>query len=271
MAAQTRYTFPPVGRCIYCGSTTRLSEEHIIPYSLNGHLVLPKASCAKCAETINRFEQFCTRTTYFPLRQEFKLKSRRKKKNRPNCIRMKIVRDGQIETVDVLDSEYPKSHFRFYVPPPGILRGVTPAKDIDFDLRIRWKASEAVRLTKQLNLDKKTLALNMANRIDPDAFFLLLAKIAHGYAVARFGIDSFKHRLPALILNKQTSDTLPYLIGCDPKPAEPNNYLHVLEFGWISLHDVIYCRVAIQLFAMLGSPRYLVIVGEDFTNEVRFT
>jgi HNH endonuclease len=68
------YTFPAVGRCIYCGSTDLLSEEHIIPYSLSGHYVLPEASCDKCAKTINRFEQFSTRTTYFPLAAALEIK-----------------------------------------------------------------------------------------------------------------------------------------------------------------------------------------------------
>ena len=44
-----------VGQCIYCGSEP-IGEEHIIPQGVGGTLVLGKASCGDCEETINRFE-----------------------------------------------------------------------------------------------------------------------------------------------------------------------------------------------------------------------
>src|SRR4051794_2543668 len=53
-------TYPPVGRCIYCGETKlprgvlRFGNEHIIPLALGGNLVLPEASCRECEKIINR-------------------------------------------------------------------------------------------------------------------------------------------------------------------------------------------------------------------------
>jgi 5-methylcytosine-specific restriction endonuclease McrA len=38
-----------VGRCIYCGSSDSLQKEHVIPLALQGHLVLARASCPRCA------------------------------------------------------------------------------------------------------------------------------------------------------------------------------------------------------------------------------
>ncbi len=49
--ASPAHVFDPVGRCIYCGRgpDAKLTKEHIIPYGLNGHLILPAASCEICA------------------------------------------------------------------------------------------------------------------------------------------------------------------------------------------------------------------------------
>ena len=37
-----------VGRCIYCDSTERLTDEHVIPEGLKGNLILREASCVPC-------------------------------------------------------------------------------------------------------------------------------------------------------------------------------------------------------------------------------
>ncbi len=47
----------PVGRCICCGRARpemALEEEHIIPLAINGGLILPDASCRRCAESSTR-------------------------------------------------------------------------------------------------------------------------------------------------------------------------------------------------------------------------
>jgi 5-methylcytosine-specific restriction endonuclease McrA len=39
--------FKRIGVCIYCrDAASDLSDEHIVPYALNGNWILPKASCA---------------------------------------------------------------------------------------------------------------------------------------------------------------------------------------------------------------------------------
>ena len=106
--------------------------------------------------------------------------------------------------------------------------------------------------------------------IDPSAFMLLLGKIAHGFAVVKFGIDSFRHRLPPLLLNKTTTDTLPYLIGGDERRLASSNHLHEIGYGIVEIRGVIYHLVTVRLFAFLGYPSYTVVVGEDLTNKARF-
>lgn len=46
-----------VGKCIYCRkSDVPLSDEHIIPYGLNGNEVLLDASCNECNKITSAFE-----------------------------------------------------------------------------------------------------------------------------------------------------------------------------------------------------------------------
>jgi hypothetical protein len=55
-----RRTYSAVDQCIYGGSSASsqvaLTNEHIIPLSLGGNLIPPKASCFRCLKHINRFE-----------------------------------------------------------------------------------------------------------------------------------------------------------------------------------------------------------------------
>ena len=45
----------PINQCIYCGiKDVELSDEHIVPFALNGNLVIPKSSCEKCQKIINK-------------------------------------------------------------------------------------------------------------------------------------------------------------------------------------------------------------------------
>ncbi len=46
-----------IGYCIYCLKTNcELSDEHVVPFSLGGDVLLPKASCSKCATITSQFE-----------------------------------------------------------------------------------------------------------------------------------------------------------------------------------------------------------------------
>jgi hypothetical protein len=98
-------------------------------------------------------------------------------------------------------------------------------------------------------------------RVGPLDFARTLAKIAYAYAIARYGFDSFEPLCLPLILGK--SARAPYLIGSDgtPTPDQPS-VLHDLHR--LDAHregEAPFLGVSIRLFAMLGMPRYHVILG----------
>jgi hypothetical protein len=91
----------------------------------------------------------------------------------------------------------------------------------------------------------------------------MLAKIAHSFAVAKYGMDSFAPLLLDLI--KCQTDIAPYFVG--------GEFMEDLPKQSTVLHDVFRndCRrddgptffgVSIRLFAFMGMPRYHVIVGQ---------
>src|SRR5260221_6243188 len=49
-------SFQTIGRCIYCGSNSRLSKEHILAANLGGREVLYKASCEGCRVKTSKIE-----------------------------------------------------------------------------------------------------------------------------------------------------------------------------------------------------------------------
>lgn len=57
-----------IGICIYCRVTENLTDEHAVPESLNGDIILEKASCRACATITGKFEGRYTGDTLRPAR-----------------------------------------------------------------------------------------------------------------------------------------------------------------------------------------------------------
>lgn len=79
----------PVGKCIYCNQTEDLTDEHVVPFALGGRLVLPDASCKKCAKITSAFEAKVLRGFMLEARAVGKFPTRRPKE-RPTTIPLTI-------------------------------------------------------------------------------------------------------------------------------------------------------------------------------------
>ncbi len=82
-----------VGRCIYCGATEGLQDEHPIPFGLAGRHVLHDASCASCAAKTSRWEGLVLRGSLLPFRTILGLPTRRPS-GRPTSFPARVKRDG---------------------------------------------------------------------------------------------------------------------------------------------------------------------------------
>ena len=255
--------YPKVGRCIYCGvDDVELTDEHIIPLGLGGNWILPKSSCKSCATITGKLEQFCLRPMLGNLRIRLNLPTRRPK-DRPTELPIEFIRiNGQRETEIVRAHEAPFVCLGYRFPAPGILRGAIPAQDYEDGELIAKFINEGA--SKYMSPEGQKVKIGTINILE---FTRMLAKIAHSYAVAEFGLDVFTPFLPDLILGKST--ITPYLVGGDKSDApllDSEPALHHVYWQDCLVNGVQYILVAIRLFAIFGMPRYHAVVGKSYKN-----
>lgn len=65
--------------CIYCGSSSDLTDEHLIPYGAGGNFLYRNASCKNCAKTTSEIEREVLREVLLFARSYLGIQSRRKK------------------------------------------------------------------------------------------------------------------------------------------------------------------------------------------------
>lgn len=231
--------YPPVEQCIYCGSKDGLSDEHIIPYGINGSIILSESSCESCSKITKIFEQRLLKGMFAPIRYKAKLRTRRPKE-RPKSIKtISKCQDGSIKHLEIPTEKFPGILFGLRLPPPGILEPCNNPK-----IEILLKCDEDL---KPLLLNGEKIKLFTVFSTD---FYQLLAKIAHGFAVAELGIDGFHPMLTDLILG--LSNNFLYFIGGDGgmqnDDFEKGRIIHQRALREAYKDGVWYVVVCVKLF-----------------------
>jgi hypothetical protein len=71
------------GACIYCGARcVALSEEHVVPLSLEGQHILEGASCGRCRDITSRFEGDVAHVMWGDARNSYNVRSRKRSKRK---------------------------------------------------------------------------------------------------------------------------------------------------------------------------------------------
>jgi hypothetical protein len=177
--------YAPVGRCIYCGDTVRLQDEHIIPEALGGRVVLPDASCPKCADVTSRFERIVARDMYWALRMKLGIQGKRhRRRERPTHWPGKISDGTSIKDVKIEIGNLPMVYMAIEMPPAGIIIG-EPPRDTSPELKLHLKGvpAEVEQLLSEFDAGRWAFE----HIWDWSAFNKLLAKIAHAYVVGLVG------------------------------------------------------------------------------------
>jgi hypothetical protein len=245
-------TYPPVGRCIYCGSTESLTDEHIIPVALNGTGILPKSSCVPCATITGAFEQRVLRGVLWPLRVATKMKSRSKHKDAPRSRLIEVTdAEGSNSTKEVGFGETP-----FTVTFPMLSK---PGKD--YVQGVQWKGGIAYTIggsVDDLPAKHQARKVSWSETIDPVAFALMIAKVAYATAVAQGATFIGRpYVIPAIL--GETDDIGRWVITL-PKPFETHTeHLHRVSFIGSQEPDLLVADV--QLWSNYGTPHYGVILG----------
>lgn len=182
-----------IGKCIYCGVAEKLFDEHIFPYGLGGGYVLRKASCQKCANITSQFERNVLKYSFGPARAVLNLPTRRK---HPENFSLKIIKkSGEEEIIEISTKQYVDLKiFPIFSPPSYFINRDSPNTIEDW--LITGKNAKSLKnlldsLYKKYGAQKISLEL-LCNPFD---FARMIAKIAYGFSVAKFGLSKIKKKL----------------------------------------------------------------------------
>ena len=243
--------------CIYCGalvyapdSKRRLAEEHIIPYGLNGNIVIPRASCRRCERITGRSEQLLLKGSLLGCRSLLGLRTR-SPKERPKALPLFDPRTTPNKKVMIPIEDYPVSLLFLMLPAPGLIRSTPP----EYRLWHRFLGDDKSKVLAS----RYGLPQWATSSLDSGAQLRILAKIAHSFAAGTFGINAFDAQLPRFIIGDEKQEPFDYVGGSlDDEPSSQN--LHEVSMDLENGRDGLMI-VRVRLFASLGAPTYRVIVG----------
>lgn len=250
--------FSPVGKCIYCGRTDKLSDEHIIPYGLGGRSVLPKSSCSACAKVTGKFEQDVLRGPLRPVRIWYELQSRTKHKDAPATKPIDVLTsDGASRRVDVgfadspLVCAFPIFALPALLDPKGYTSGV----------RVNELHSYAFGPTpEQTTREMGAQSISWTEKLNLPSFARMLAKICYAGCVAQGGLAMFEGEPTVAPSILGRNDDIGRWVGTVPVPPKKHEaHLHRVTYRQDPRDGFV--RSEIQLFAEAGLPVYAVIVG----------
>lgn len=253
-------SFEPFNKCIYCGSTDDLTDEHIIPFALHGNTILPKSSCKECASKTGKVEQDVLRGPMSNLRKFKKLQSRSKHGSVPDKINLKVIRNDKEETIQVSLEDYPIIvNFPLFTKPALL-------KPEGYTNGIRLKKVIALAFGDDFHKIKKRLEIDdfvINQKYKMVSFGRMVAKIAYSYSVAK-GLIKIGNHLPEIassIIGK-TDDIGKYVGTLEDPLKKEAGYLHKIGFHTDNEIDLNYASV--KLFANELTPYYGVIL--NFNN-----
>lgn len=251
--------YTPVGHCIYCdedGITSTLRNEHIVPRALGGTLILPKASCKRCEGVTSYIEGAVTRDMLGAFRATRGLPTRRPKE-RPTHFRMVFDYGRHQITRAVPTALFPSCIAMPMLNPPRMISGAKPTNIVGnyIMVRIPSNLNPAIDVTGTRHVGFKV-------NIKTPSFMRMIAKIAHSFAVAEYGLGSFEPLLPDFILGKELDGSY-YVGGFGRQDPPRTRHDHLLRLEDLHHGGRRYLAATIRLFGNLGMPVYRAIVGVD--------
>ena len=258
-------THNPINKCIYCDATYELTDEHIVAYGLGGEDVLPKASCKACAKITGAFEEEVLRGLWKFVRAVLGFPTRNPKEMPRSYTFQVETKDGENKIILDESEKLAIAGFPEYATPaflapreftPGIL--MTGYRMVGF-------GSSIDELLKKYNL--RSIGGSMTYK--GTSFPRMLAKIALGFAVARFSLDKFEEiYVRNCILNKK--DDVGIWVGSDfweVSQAQLEAEERSRNSSSIGVDAKGNVLVRIRLFSFSPhSPAYIVVVGRLFPD-----
>jgi hypothetical protein len=266
-SAQTKY----IGQCIYCPNPGT-TKEHVVPIAFDGYHILDDGTCDDCKKITGDIETALCVDNFDALRFHKGYRGRRRNtpgKRQPD---MKVMTTGGTR----LEPKFRKvgadrapgvTLFPVYSP-PGLLVGRPDDADAPMGIQsVIDTSGDGAERQKALMETGIERSLAYAS-IDSTAFGIMLAKIAHGYAVFNVGLAGFIPLLPSVIKGENPS-LFRYVGGTHPPmPTYIENVTEDRPYR-ISVFQCEnggqqYLGAQILLFATVRplTPIYTVIFGQ---------
>lgn len=258
-----KFEYPPVNHCIYCGKVEgELTDEHIVPFGLNGNFILPKSSCKECAKITSTAEFHVLRGFMENGRRAMGVSSRHKKHKKPSSVPVKFI-TGEAYWGGKMSIEdgFHTMHFPIFAAPLA-LGGKTKDNNPDgieivgIDTLHIGDAVEVIRGYGATGVEFQT-------KLDVWPFIRMLAKIAYSYYVAEKGAFPLVES-PILPIVRAEHSLAKEWIGCledRPLTKSGSNALHLLDINEAAGDDgSIASVVRIKLFSVTSGPTYSVLV-----------
>jgi hypothetical protein len=251
------FHYPSKGACIYCGAVgVPLGNEHIVPLSLGGQLVIDHASCKACEDITKKFEQRVAREMWGDARTSFGAPTRRKRE-RPTHLTMHHPHDPS-KSFQMPASAYPAGFILFKMAPAGILRGIPEQIDTSAD----WKLIVVDDHARRENFLKQhpNKPLTMKFRHVPDAFGRLIVKIGYCQILTLLDLSDFTPICLPYITGEKTN--LSYILGGSIADEKPEPALGCrLGAAVVWMNGRLLLAALVRLLANTDSPTYHVVVG----------
>jgi HNH endonuclease len=263
--------YPTLGKCIYCGkpiSEGPLTDEHIIPISIGGALIFAEASCHDCCGETHAFEGHAV-SIYNAMRRQLNFPSSlRGRRARERDQKEKFVVEVNKRRIKLASRDFPALMLSLVYPLPKILMGA-PADDDNplgggiFSVELMPEFNQRLNALKAKygGREISIVGVDKSSRSDEGDFGRMLAKMAHSYAMAERGLNSFQPFLTHMIRGVRPYHQN-YFIGSQPSTGAPGTDLHEIDFVTMPSFDRLLV-IRIRLFANFNTPAHLVVVGTN--------
>jgi hypothetical protein len=250
----------PINKCIYCGSTEKLTDEHIIPYGLKGTWVLPKSSCLECNKITSKFERIVLQDELGAVRYKGDFPSRHRSGSHRH-LNIQYEKNGSINDVQVEKEDYVTILSLPEYSRPGYFRKENKSS-VQISAMNPVIIGDLWRITQKLS----TKTIRVTTKMKGTSFERMLLKIGYSAAIAEFGMNIFSKIFVLPSIMGEKNDVGLWVGSID------NSYIgkqfeseHIIEFFTFQSNvrgfPETVLKAHIHLFVKIAPVSYLVLVG----------
>jgi hypothetical protein len=243
-----------IGECIYCRTPKgELSEEHVLPFGLNGSLVLCHASCKRCRDITSALETTLLRHQWSAARAALGTRTRHKKE-RQKPQPMLIEKDGEVKTIQVVWQDQWKVIQLPIFPLPAYIDNRPYMSGIESTSMDQFELSEkGQEIAKRHGADTVLLPTYPV-----EVFARFIAKMAYGYAVERYKLNAFEEVFVVPAILGVTAD-IGRWVGCSDRREFPVRDCTVsVGFRIMSRNELL---VKLKMFPQFDGAEYVIVIG----------